>query len=294
MGEPQPNTIKKQRTRSPAYPSFDLATAIEKIALAYEANERHAVDPESLAAHLKYTATSSSFMQAISTLKQFGLLDDAGWGPKRRLSVSDLALDILLAEVDSPKKSTAIKEAALNPKIHAEIWAKYNGNLPPKDESIRFYLLREREDGVFNRSQVDGVIAEFRATIAFAKLTEDDKIEQDKEDQKGRDLEFANVFANKLFKPLEKTPPRREGDNQKASGPVMRDLPITLPSLQVAIIRVPFPMDLTDYDALSASLAAFKPALVKQPEEVNRQLSAPWIDPHHVPPEQEEPDPNDH
>jgi hypothetical protein len=70
-----------------------------------------------------------------------------------------------------------VQVAAINPKLHREIWLKYNGKLPPKDESIRFYLLREREAGTFNRAQVDGFIAQFRGTVAFAKLPGRDKID---------------------------------------------------------------------------------------------------------------------
>jgi hypothetical protein len=48
------------------------------------------------------------------------------------------------------------------------------------------------------------------------------------------------------------------------TGGDFRELPITLPSLNIAVLRVPFPMDSADYDALETTLKAFKTALTKQ------------------------------
>lgn len=45
----------------------------------------------------------------------------------------------------------------------------------------------------------------------------------------------------------------------------MRELPITLPSLEIAIIKVPVPMSSIDYENLMATLALWKDALVKEP-----------------------------
>lgn len=72
------------------------------------------------------------------------------------------------------KRLQAIKTAALSPKIHREIWDKYNGRLP-SDTSLRIYLLTER-DVPFNKDQVDRFISQLRGTIAFAKLDASDKL----------------------------------------------------------------------------------------------------------------------
>lgn len=47
----------------------------------------------------------------------------------------------------------------------------------------------------------------------------------------------------------------------------MRDFPITLPSLVIAVIRIPVPMDEQDYDALISALSYMKDALLKNPAQ---------------------------
>lgn len=47
----------------------------------------------------------------------------------------------------------------------------------------------------------------------------------------------------------------------------MRDLPITLPSLAVAVLRVPVPMTKTDFDALLSALQSFEGALLQRADE---------------------------
>lgn len=170
MSETTPH--KKSKTRSPAYPSFPLPEAIDKISVLYEAEDRHPAPPDAISAHWNNSPTSSTFLQTISTLKQFGLLNDVGIGPKRQVSVSDLAVQI----IESFNREEAVKTAALAPRLHAELWRKYNGRLPPKDESIRYYLLSQREDARFNKAYVDDFIAQFRATVAFAGLQTNDKL----------------------------------------------------------------------------------------------------------------------
>lgn len=284
MTDAPKSQLKKGRTRSPAYPSFDLEAAIGKVDLAYRANDRHPMAPESLASYLGSSATSSSFLQGISTLKQFGLLDDTGWGGKRRLKVSDLALDILISGEDSPTKAAAIKQAALSPAIHAEIWHKYKGNLPAKDESIRFFLLKEREEGVFNRTQVDGVIAELRSTIAFAKLSPDDKIEgaedTDEEHQdgaarasSGRADEIFGVFGNGPFGTPKQTAVVQHATKGGKPEKKMRDLAIPLMDDEVAYLRVPSPLSEENYEYLVAQIAMFKRGLVGRPQAAQGSLS---------------------
>jgi len=139
--------------------------------------------------------TNSNFQLTIAALKHFGLAVDEGSKDKRRLKLTPLALDILEHPEGSAKYSEAIKAAALTPKIHRELWDKYAGKLPP-DVSIRVYLVREREEGYFNKNQVDGFIGQFRSTIAFAKLLESDK------------LSLADGTANR--EEVEKHPPDRQ------------------------------------------------------------------------------------
>lgn len=66
---------------------------------------------------------------------------------------------------------------------------------------------------------------------------------------------FAGVGSAPAVKPLLNFAP--------PSG--LRDLPITLPSLELAVLRVPVPMSTEDFDALVSALNAMKKKLVGTP-----------------------------
>lgn len=166
-----PKDHKAARVRSPAYPAFDLQTAIEKARTIYQHERRTAAPIAVVTKHCGFDISSSSGLRLIAALKQFGLAIEQGGGDDRKIQLSDVALDILLApSEDDPKRIAAIKRAALSPKIHKKIWDHYKGELP-SDGNIRAYLVRDLE---FNDTQVGKFIKEFRSTIAYAQLVPSD------------------------------------------------------------------------------------------------------------------------
>ena len=170
------NGTTKKRVRSPAYPAFSLEACIEKANLLYQSEDSHWAPLEAVASHWDYKVNNSSFLQYISAMKQFGLLDEEGSKESRKLRLAELALDIVTYDQNHSKWIQAIENAALRPRIHQELWAKYDRKLPSQDVSIRVYLIREREEGLFNKDHVDGFIKQFRDTISFAKLGVSNKI----------------------------------------------------------------------------------------------------------------------
>jgi len=171
---------KTARVRSPAYPAFHLEAAIGYAEAIYDKERRHSAPVAVAARHCGTELTSSVGLRLISGLKQFGLVVEEGRGEDRQIRLSDRALDILLAESpDSPNRMEAVRQAALHPKIHKDLWQHYAGNLP-SDESMRAYLIRKLE---FNDKKVGRFIKEFRATLAFAELTQSDIV--DKEEDNG-------------------------------------------------------------------------------------------------------------
>jgi hypothetical protein len=74
---------------------------------------------------------------------------------------------------------------------------------------------------------------------------------------------FADLFSG-FFGPKADPPPE---------GVAMRDLPVTLPSLNIAILRVPSPMTELDFTTLIDSLNAWKPALTAKPKEAGGVVS---------------------
>src|SRR5271166_5173105 len=172
---------KKMRTRSPAYPFINLEIAIRRAKEFYDQQQHHAA-PVKVAAKLwGYEEKSSGGLQTTAAMVSFGLLSDVGTGFNRRVSLTPLAQKILLSP-EADDKERAIKQAALAPKIHGQIWKKW-GPSPP-EATLRYALLTEWEPR-FNPNAVDAFIHEYRDTIAFAKLSESDTFASEVKDNGG-------------------------------------------------------------------------------------------------------------
>jgi len=154
--------VEKKRHRSPRFPGIDLEEAIAK---AKEVNDResgHPAPPEVMFKHWGYTSKSSSAHIALAALKSYGLLERDG----HDLRLTELAFDLVHEDPDPSRRLAARRKAALTPAIYAELWQKYEGNVP-SDESLRYHLKRDRG---FPDRGADEFIRIFRATISFAEL----------------------------------------------------------------------------------------------------------------------------
>ena len=253
----------KTRTRSPAYPAIGLENAIVKARQLYDAEDQRFTNLEAVAAHWETLPTNSAFQVTIAALKQFGLLIDEGSKEMRRVKLTPLAMDILIHPEGSAKQIEAIRIAALTPKIHRELWEKYSAKLP-SDVSIRVYLLREREEGLFNKNHVDAFIAQFKETIIFAKMSVSDTLPP-ADDKNAWSTSWVKEDTEMKTKTNEQLPTREEQSSPRPPGPKMRELPVTLPSsLEIAVFRFPVPMTETDYKTLVNSLEAMKGTLVEK------------------------------
>lgn len=158
---------KRHRTRSPSYPYLDLQSALEKAAVLWHAEGRHAASISVVMQHWGYKEESSTGYSCVAALKKFGLVDHDGIGETRQMNLSGLALRILLDDdPQSAERRAALREAALGPRIHAELWERYGIDLP-SDQSLKRFLVLERS---FNEASVDELLAEYKATMTFAGL----------------------------------------------------------------------------------------------------------------------------
>lgn len=163
------------RKRSPGFPTLSLEDAIEKVSILYKLDKGAATSPEVIATHWKTKTNSSTFMQDLASLKRYGLLVAAAGAWK----VSHDAIDILLLEDADPSRLSRIKAVALAPKIHKELWDEYGVTLP-SDVTLRHKLVREKG---FQLNSAGDLITQYKKTLAFAKLSNDDKI-SNKEEEK--------------------------------------------------------------------------------------------------------------
>src|SRR6266566_2450697 len=166
MSESTP--AKKPKGRSPAYPSINLETAIQRARQLYD-KERHYLTPMStIASHWGYRSLNGAAVGAIAALKKYGLLDQEGAGQDRKAKLSELA-DVILVHPDEVKRKAAIREAALRPPTHREMWEKYHNHLP-SEQNLLWELTRDRG---FTETGAKEFIPIYRATIAFAQLEDD-------------------------------------------------------------------------------------------------------------------------
>lgn len=173
-GSPAP---ARKRTRSPAYPFINLETALDRARQFHDKEGRNAANVNIAAKHWEFAEGSSYGAQTVASLIYFGLMEDEGTGDKRAVRLTQMALRILLDKrTDSPERAQLIQQAALAPKIHKQLWDK--GWTALSDANLRHRLLFDWETP-FNENAIEGFIAEYRSTIAFAKLLESDKITPD-------------------------------------------------------------------------------------------------------------------
>lgn len=161
---------KVPKHRSPNYPTMGLERALAKVALVYNSEfRRHAVPIKDGMAKMEYSADSSTGQQALASMKYFGLVEFEGTGDKRMVRVSEPAAKIVANHAD---RDRLLKEAALAPAIHREVWDKFNtpDGLAP-DATIRQYLVWDREDSRFSEEAATAFLTQFKQTISFAKLT---------------------------------------------------------------------------------------------------------------------------
>lgn len=167
---------KKKKLRSPNYPYFGLEEAVTKSQLLLEHGGLHEIPFNSAMAAWNYKAGTTH--SAIAALKAFGLINVNGEGDKRKVQLTEVARKIL--KDDHPEKPVLLKQSALMPSIYQDLWTKFNGTLPPSDSLIDNYLEFDKK---FNPEVVKGLIKDFRATIAYAKLTEGGKINPENKDE---------------------------------------------------------------------------------------------------------------
>jgi len=170
-------SVKVRQGRSPAYPYISLDKAIERAEQISAAGaSKSAMPPETFYKIWKLGAKSSGARAVMAALNQFGLVDYVGRGKDRKVIMSDLARKIVLDKVPgSENKKKAIKQAALTPDIHADLWEKYGAFLPDT-VVLESFLVLEKE---YNEDAAKNLAKEYLDTFDFAGLNNPDNITND-------------------------------------------------------------------------------------------------------------------
>ncbi len=161
-------SLRRKRDRSPSYPAIGLEEAIMRARTLYENERRNWAPADAAVEGWGYTTSSGLGRVVLAALKKFGLIEDKGIGPNRRVRLSDAGLKLVLdLDEDLEERRVALQETALSPTIHQELWQQYQDGLP-SDNTLKRELLLQRG---FTERAVSEFIPQFRQTLEFAGLT---------------------------------------------------------------------------------------------------------------------------
>ena len=236
---------KTKRVRSPAYPGIALEEALDKAEQIRKAEGKNEANVDTILAHWKYKPKSGAGLVALSALIKFGLMTSNGSGKDRRVRLTDLALRVLLDDrPESAERLALIREAALAPSIHKELWDKYQGALP-SDLNLRYYL---RKDKGFKESAANDLIRDFRKTLDFTKLGESANISPEGKETPKPEGEI--IVSTATIK----------GEDHKQNPPAqtVKQMPIPLTGASWGVLQLPFPMTQENWEELEDFLRLMK------------------------------------
>jgi hypothetical protein len=253
------STTERKRGRSPRYPALDLEVALSKAQSLFRREGRHAVPFEVAARHWGFSPKSSSVLTASAALRAYGLLDDGrSGGQGGKVQLSDLGLKLAADDrAINPARPQLLRQAALNPPIHSELWTKYQGDLPSND-LLEYYLQTERG---FTVDGVKTFVRNFRATLQFAGLADGDNMATDVETSEAAE-EPSPATGQKNAGAMTDT--RSSSKIVSPPGSVSPDAAIRVPVARGEWVTITgdFPMPKAKWDKFLEMLTAMEFALV--------------------------------
>lgn len=152
------------RKKSPRAPSLPLDEALDRVMRAYDKDRTHASPVDVVAQHLGYkTANSGTALQAIASLRYYGLLERPSDG---YLAVSKEVESYRFAP-DEGTKQALLRGFLRRPALFAELLDRFFDGLP-SDANLRFDLIQRG----FLPSTAASLVGVFRSSTEFAKYFE--------------------------------------------------------------------------------------------------------------------------
>src|SRR5205823_6355257 len=138
--------------------------------------------------------------------------------------------------LDSPERDEAIREAALAPSIHREIWQQVQESGMPSQDNLEWDLKTRG----FSDNGSREFVREFLSTVAYARLNEGDSLSDDGGDKEGEGMTGETDL---------KSPPSAAG-TQTVRAP--------LPANRAVVVQMPKTMTPKEWAIFEANLAAWK------------------------------------
>lgn len=191
---------KAVRDRSPSFPFIPLPVAIDRLEKFESKFGRHPtpVDKTGFAWGMK--EKSSQAYQTLAAMKSFGLIDYKGAGKSRVALLTNDGRNYLRAHQDSVKVEI-LKTCALRPRVIRSFWEQWGSDRPIDPICLDELILKFK----FTDSAARTFLRVYDATVAFAGLSSDDKM--DEFDDASDDSEQENVGADATTQGAEMNPP---------------------------------------------------------------------------------------
>lgn len=164
------------RDRSPAFPVIPLEAALTRLAEFESHFKRSPARPEKVGDAWKIK-TKAYADRIAAALRYFGLLGYEGSGKDRQIVVTEEGRKYLRAQQEETKFEV-VKSAALRPKQIAHFWNDWGSDRPADPACLDTLVLKNG----FSEAGARDFLKVYDATIAFAKLTDSDKVGVSEED----------------------------------------------------------------------------------------------------------------
>lgn len=267
MTEPD-DGARRHRTRSPSYPAIGLEEAITRTGAIYRNYITHAVRVPTVITMFGLSPRSGTGSGIVAALIKFGLLNDEGTGDARAVNVTDIGRRIVLRPMDSAERIQLVRDAALRPTIHRELWERFGATLPD-DTLLKDFLIVDR---AFNPAVVDDFIQEYRDTLAYAGLLGGDNIVPQAQDEglPEDDVVSATVLGATARATAEALP---GAVRATAVAPTEK---LRLPMFDKAVISMSWdtPMTEDEWEAMVTMLTALKPAMAVRTDAPQPEASS--------------------
>ncbi len=258
----------RTKQRSPEHPSLNLEEALSRAHQLYDHESFNWTAADVAKRHWGYGPLSSSGLRTLAALIHYGLLEETGGGPKRRVRLTNSARSILIdRREDATERDAAIRKAALTPKLFEVLWAEWGPRLP-SEANMEFDLIQKYK---FNPVSVRAFIKDFKATVAYARLGEDAAEDKPIEpEQAAKPAEHTYPKQPEHAFPLRGNPSPQGTSMPQVQQDPGTSLPIdvTIPLLsgRRAILRIPASLSDIEYDLIldivKDNMAKMKPIIV--------------------------------
>lgn len=156
-----------KKERSPSFPFISLRKAVERARAIHDRYKREPARVIVVGSVWSLGAKSSGMQQTVAALKQYGLLDDSGSKEERKVTLTPLALRILI-DTRPGQREDGLREAAIKPRLFNE-YQRWAAHRPPDD-----HVMSElRFDRGFTEEAAKTFIRVFFDTMDFAGVGEE-------------------------------------------------------------------------------------------------------------------------